>query len=296
MKKLFLPFIVVGALSLSAQPETIRLWPEVAPHDTGLNLPPEGDVTTDSDRTSAGRRITRISNVSVPTITVYSPAPDRNTGAAVVVCPGGGYARLAVDIEGTEICEWLNSIGVTGIMLKYRVPTREGFERHELPLQDAQRSMGIVRQNATRWAIDSDRIGMMGFSAGAHLSAVLSNNHVERTYDPVDEADTLSCRPDFVLLLYPGYLRRGEHGIAPEVTPHVRSTAPTFIAMTQDDPVHVENAIQYYAALQHAGVPAVMHLYPTGGHGYGMRDIGHRVSSWPDRAAEWIIDGGWLNR
>lgn len=288
--------ILVLALSpaASAAPEIIRLWPGTAPHDAGFEFPPEQDITTPEHRTSGGRRITRIGNIIVPTITVFAAPAEHNTGAAVIVCPGGGYNYLATDIEGTEICDWLNSIGVTGIVLNYRVPGREGFERHELPLQDAQRAMGLVRQNARRLGIDPQRIGIMGFSAGAHLSAVLSNNFATRTYDQIDDADDQSSRPDFALVLYPGYLAQGDHGVAPEVTPTAGQTCPTFIAMTQDDPVRVENAVQYYAALQAAGVPASIHIYPTGGHGYGLRDDGHRVSQWPDRATEWLADLGFL--
>ena len=238
--------------------------------------------------------MTRITNVTVPTMTVYSPDPVLDTGAAVIVCPGGGYARLAMDKEGSEICAWLNSLGITGVVLKYRVPEREGFQRHELPLQDAQRAMGLLRSRAAEFGIDPDRIGIMGFSAGAHLAAVLSNNFNARTYPPVDATGALSCRPAFAMVIYPGYLRRGDHDVAPENTPTTGETCPTLIVQTEDDSADVRNALAYYFALQAADVPAEMHLYPVGGHGYGLRRMGNRVASWPDRAAEWLADGGFL--
>jgi len=274
--------------------ETLRLWPGIAPGDEGLSLPPEQDITTPEHRTAGGRRITRIGNVTVPTLTVYPAPAETNTGTAVIVCPGGGYNYVATDIEGTEICTWLNSLGVTGVLLKYRTPPRPGVDRHVLPLQDAQRAMGLLRQQADRLGINPARIGIMGFSAGAHLAAVLSNNFAARTYARLDDADDLSCRPDFALLLYPGSIRQSDGRPNPEVTPAAGPTPPTFLAMTQDDSVGVENAIVYYAALHAAGVPTTMHLYPTGGHGYGLRDDGHRVTQWGDRAAEWLADLGLL--
>jgi acetyl esterase/lipase len=199
-----------------------------------------------------------------------------------------------MDKEGTEICAWLNSIGITGVLLKYRVPERPGFPRHELPLQDAQRAMGMLRQRAGEFGIDVDRIGIMGFSAGAHLSAVLSNNHRSRTYPRVDAADEQSCRPAFALIIYPGYLRQGAHGVSPELAPAAEITPPTFIVQTQDDSANVENAINYFSALHAAGVSTELHIYPTGGHGYGRRHKGHRVSTWTDRAAEWLADNGFM--
>ncbi len=273
--------------------DPVRLWPGAAPNDPA-GLPAEIAETSAADPATRTRAVTRISNVTVPTLQVFSPDPVIDTGAAALVCPGGGYARLAMDKEGTEICDWLNSIGVTGILLKYRVPERAGFQRHELPLQDAQRAMGWVRQHAGELGIDPARIGVIGFSAGAHLGAVLSNNHAERTYEPIDAADTFSCRPAFAMILYPGYLRSGDYGVAPELAVAADKTPPTFIVQTQDDGAHIENAVNYFIALQAAKVSAEMHLYPVGGHGYGLRQKGHRVSTWPDRAAEWLADHGFL--
>lgn len=287
---LLLCAVASAAVAASAP---IRLFPGAAPDDP-TGIPAEVAETSAADPATRTRAVTRITNVTVPTITVYSPDPVLDTGAAVIVCPGGGYARLAMDKEGSEICAWLNSIGVTGVVLKYRVPEREGFQRHELPLQDAQRAMGILRSRAEQFGIDPERIGIMGFSAGAHLAAVLSNNFAERTYPRIDAADDLSCRPAFAMVIYPGYLRAGDHGISPEVAPTANETCPTFIVQTEDDYADVRNSLAYYFALQANDVPAEMHLYPVGGHGYGMRQQGNRVASWPARATEWLTDIGVL--
>jgi acetyl esterase/lipase len=203
-----------------------------------------------------------------------------------------------MDLEGTEVCDWLNSIGVTGVLLKYRVPGRAGQERHAAALQDAQRAVGLVRRQAGELGIDPRRIGVLGFSAGANLSALLAAHYATRNYATVDAADAVSCRPDFMVLIYPGGFvdtRQGD-ALKPEFTVSKETTPNTFIAMAEDDPVRVENAVQYYLALKKAGVPAEMHLYPTGGHGYGLRRTAHDVTTWPDRVADWLQTGGWLKR
>jgi acetyl esterase/lipase len=263
------------------------LWPAMAPGETG-SLGPEHDVTTPNHRTAGGRRVARITNVTVPTLTVYSPSKDRRTGAAVLVFPGGAYQYVSMDLEGAEICEWLSSIGVTAVLVKYRVPERVGRARHAAPVQDGQRALGIVRAHAAEWGLDPKRVGVIGFSAGAHLSAALSTQFARRTYDRIDSADDLSARPDFVLLIYPAYL------VVPEsrdLSPEVRvsaETPPTFLLQTEDDSLQVENSLAYYAALKDAQVPAEMHLYPSGGHGYGLRPLPNTVSAWPVRAQDWL--------
>ncbi len=272
----------------------IPLWPGTAPDET-KPLPPEADTTKPTDKLIAGRRIIKLGNVSTPTITIYRPDPAKDTGATVVVCPGGGYYILAMDLEGTEVCEWLNSIGVTGVLLKYRVPGREGRERYAAALQDAQRAVGMVRAQAKSLQLDPNRIGILGFSAGGSLSALLAGHHATRNYTPVDAADAVSCRPDFTVLIYPGGLvNKAGDALLPEFIVAKGDTPPSFIAMAEDDPVHVENAVQYYLALKNAGVPAEMHLYPTGGHGYGLRRTSDDVTTWPDRVADWLKTGGWL--
>ncbi|HEY2342682.1 MAG TPA: alpha/beta hydrolase, partial [Chthoniobacteraceae bacterium] len=233
-------------------PEPIILWPNGAP-DEHEQIGPEADMTKPTDGKPGGKTVIRTGNVSVPTLTVFRPPADKDTGAAVVVCPGGGYSILAWDLEGTEICDWLNSEGVTAALLKYRVPARKGVPRYAGPLQDAQRSLGILRQHAQEWKIDSKRIGILGFSAGGHLSAAASTNYSQRTYARIDEADDQSCRPDFTILIYPAYLAVKEKDDA--LAPEIKVTAETpqaFIVQTEDDPVRVENALSYYSALAKA--------------------------------------------
>lgn len=273
----------------AAEPEQVRLWPAAAPGEKG-DLPPEAPQAAKPNDTTI-----RLGNVSDPTITIFRPAADKANGAAVVICPGGGYSILAFNKEGTEVAEWFNSIGVTGILLKYRVPKRLERERHEAPLQDVQRAVGMVRHRASEWGLDPARIGVLGFSAGGHLAAASSNNFGKRTYPAVDAADEVSCRPDFAVLIYPAYLVDKENKLAPEL-PVSKDTPKTFIAMTEDDGVRVECALFYYLALKQAKVPAEMHVYPTGGHGYGLRPSEHVVSSWPARAADWMKSIGVLEK
>ena len=274
----------------------IPLWPGAAPGEKG-DLGPEVDQTKPTDKPVGGRSLIRLGNVSQPTITVYSPDKDRATGAAVIVCPGGGYSILALDLEGTEICEWLNSIGVTGILLKYRVPKRPGLEKHTAALQDAQRAIGLVRSRAAEFGIDPKRLGILGFSAGGHLAAAASTNYETRTYPAIDDADQQSCRPDFAVLVYPAYLTVKEKN--DELAPELKITAQTpqtFMVMSQDDPIRVEGPIFYSLALKKEKVPFELHTYPTGGHGYGLRPSEHAVTTWPQRAAEWMEKRGLLKK
>ena len=293
---LILSVLLLPALSLTAVPPTpIDLWPGTAPGET-KDFGEEKDTTKPTDNLVAGKRLIRLGNVSKPTLTIYKPSKRKDTGAAVLVCPGGAYNILALDLEGTEVCEWLNSIGVTAALLKYRVPRRPGLEKHAAPLQDAQRAMSLLRHRARELVIDPQRIGVLGFSAGGHLSAALSTT-AERTYPLVDAVDQTELRPNFTVLIYPGYLTVKEDGdkVATELK-ITTNTPPTFIAMTQDDPVRVENAIYYMLALKQAKVPAELHIYPTGGHGYGLRRTKEVVTTWPERVAEWMRARAWLER
>jgi acetyl esterase/lipase len=265
----------------------LPLWPKAVPGETG-DIGPEGEQPLKPNDTTI-----RVENVAQPALTVYSPPEEKNTGTAVVICPGGGYNILAWNKEGTEVAEWLNTLGVTGIVLKYRVPVRKNRDRHAAPLEDVQRAIGLVRSKAKGWNLDPHRIGLLGFSAGGHLAAVASTNYSERAYAAVDDADRESCRPDFTLLIYPAYLVDKENRLSPELKV-TSETPPTFIAMTADDGVRVEGSLFYFLALKEAKVPAEMHLYPVGGHGYGLRPSQHLVSSWPARAAEWMKASGLL--
>ena len=200
---------------------TISIWPHGAP-GAPANPGPEADNTTAKDGLIAGKPVVRLTNVSTPTLTVYPPKTE-NTGAAVVVFPGGGYRILAIDLEGTEVCDWLSSVGVTCVLLKYRVPDSGPYPKSSAALQDAQRAVGIVRSQASDWHIDPNRVGLLGFSSGAHLAAALSTHFEQRLYDSIDAADQLSCRPDFAVIIYPGYLALAAQNFAPN--PDVQPTA-----------------------------------------------------------------------
>jgi acetyl esterase/lipase len=282
------------ALAQTTSPQPIPIWPQGAPGETAP-IGEEHDTTDGKSPLVAGRRVARITNVSNPTITVYSPPNGKNSGAAVLVFPGGGYNILALDLEGTEVCEWLNSIGVTGVLLKYRVPARAGSPRAAAPLADAQRAIGLVRYHAREWGIDAQRVGALGFSAGAHLAAALSTHFEKRSYEPIDEADRLSCRPDFAAIIYPGLLTEKNDGkhLAADMAVTV-DTPPSFLLQAEDDPVHVENAILYYMALKDARVPAEMHLFAKGRHGYGLRRTQEPVTWWPLLAEKWMRSTGML--
>jgi acetyl esterase/lipase len=208
---------------------------------------------------------------------------------AIVVFPGGGYHILAIDLEGTEVCDWLDSTGIACVLLKYRVPDTGPYPKSPAALQDAQRTVGVVRQHAAEWGIDPNRVGVLGFSAGGHLAAALSTHFDKRLYDSVDAADQLSCRPDFAVVIYPGYLALAEQNMAtnPEIQPTAQ-TPPTIIVQAEDDPVHVENATNYFLQLKNAKVPAELHIYADGGHGYGLRRTELPVTAWPLLVEKWL--------
>lgn len=290
MKKGNLLFLLITNLitgSIMAQDKPIQLFPKGAPGEqTKLiekALPEGGKV--------GGASVLRLSGVSDPTITIYPASDEVATGSAIIVCPGGGYEILAYDLEGDEICQWLNEIGVTAVLLKYRVPRRTGLEKHTAPLQDVQRAISLVRSKAEELNLDPQRIGVMGFSAGAHLAAMASTSYDKRTYPEVDAADKVSCKPDFCLLVYPAYLDGPNFTIAPELKVTAQ-TPPTMLVQTEDDKSYINSSLFYYYALKEAGVPATMHLYSKGGHGYGLRDTGNSVNEWPYRAEEWFMELG----
>src|SRR5271165_2782141 len=266
---------------------TLPLWPQGAP-GAQANPEPETDTTTAKDRLVAGKPVVRLGNVSVPTLTLYA-AKGKNTGVGIVIFPGGGYKILAIDLEGTEVCDWLNSAGINCILIKYRVPDTGPYPKSSAALQDAQRAVGIVRSHAAEWHIDPKRVGVLGFSAGAHLAAALSTHFEQRLYDPIDAADGLSCRPDFAVIVYPGYLALADQNFAPNPDIHVTDkTPPSFIVQAEDDPVHVENATVYFLALKNAKVPAELHIYAEGGHGYGLRRTALPVTTWPQLVETWL--------
>lgn len=274
----------------SAGHTEVPIWPGAAP-DTRPVTAAE-TVANETKDPVAGKPWLYVSNVSRPTITVYSPK-EKNTGAAMVVFPGGGYQILAIDLEGTEICDWLISRGISAVLLKYRVPTERVGPYRESPnaLQDAQRAVGLVRFHAAEWHIDPHKIGVIGFSAGGHMVAALSTHFEKRTYANVDAADKESCRPDFAIALYPGHLwseTRQVFELNPNV-PVTSQTPPTFLVQAEDDPVdNVNNSLVYFAALKKAGVPVEMHLYAQGGHAFGLRRTKFPITEWPHLAETWL--------
>ncbi|KQO13434.1 xylanase [Sphingomonas sp. Leaf242] len=248
----------------------------------------------------------RANNVSRPTMTIYAPT-GANTGAAVMVLPGGGYQFLAMDLEGTEICDWLTSRGITCVLLKYRVPesgpTYRDGKRYYPPvptaLQDAQRTLGLIRKSAKEHGIDPNKIGVMGFSAGGHLAAALSTNFAKRAYRSIDAADVVSCRPDFAMIAYPGHIWAHEDEEAKSRDPSdlklrgdiivSLETPPTFIIHAEnDDTDSVQQSLAYYIALKEADVPAEMHIYAEGGHAFGVRPTKSSIGNWPKLAEQWL--------
>jgi acetyl esterase/lipase len=257
----------------------VPLWPGIVP-DAEFGPPANTETAVTSKSPVAGRPWLAVENVSQPTLTVYSPK-GKNTGAAVVVFPGGGYHVLAIDLEGTEVCEWLTSKGITCVLLKYRVPDsgphwdgqRQINPKAPMALQDAQRTMGLVRLHAGEYHIDPRKIGVLGFSAGGRLVADISTHFEQRLYPAVDAADKESCRPDFAVASYPGHLWIGseKYELNPDI-PVTSRTPPTFLLQAENDPVDtVNNSLVYYIALKKAGVPVEMHLYAEGKHAFGLR-------------------------
>jgi len=304
MKSLIFALCAVFALrGLSAQTPAwqpsrgytqVPIWPGIVP-DAQPVAGPADDTRTVTESLVAGRPWVQVGKVSRPTMTVYSPK-GKNTGAAVVVFPGGGYWILAIDLEGTEVCDWLTSRGITCVLLKYRVPgeglfPRSGpYPKSPMALEDAQRTVGLVRFHAAEWHIDPHKIGVLGFSAGGHLVAAMSTHFEQRLYPVVDAADKESCRPDFAVAIYPGHLSLAANslGLNPDI--HVTSqTPPTFLLQAEDDPVdRVEHSLSYYAALKKAGVPVEMHLYAQGGHAFGLRRTKFPITGWPPLVQTWL--------
>ena len=283
--KLLFIFFIITTMSLISQEKPILLFPEGAPGEK-VKMKQVDDLTGNK---VAGCPVMRTGSVSEPTLTFYPAPADNNSGVTIIVNPGGGYNILAYNLEGTEICKRFNNYGVNCVLVKYRVPRRDGLEKHEAPLQDVQRSIAYTRSHAKEWNIDPDRIGVLGFSAGAHLSAVASTNYMNRTYLRIDSNDDVSLRPDFTVLIYPAYLSADNFSISPELKVD-ENTPPTIIIQTQDDYSFIDSSLFYYYALKEAEVPVTMHLYPSGGHGYGARNTGHTVNEWPHRVLAWLRD------
>ena len=288
----------------------LRLWPRGVP-DSQPASGPETVTTTNATELVAGRPYTYLRNVSVPTITVYSSDKRLNKHVAVLVFPGGGYEILAIDLEGTEVCDWLTSRGITCVLLKYRVPNSGPHwdakcHCHVKPrpltaLQDAQRAMGIVRAHAAEWQIDPHKVGVLGFSAGGHLAAGISNEWRTRIYSRVDAADDLSARPDFAIGVYPGHLWESDTSRSPiSFNPDIHvtgQTPPTFLVQAETDSIdNVNQSLAYYIALKNAGVPVEMHLYVHGGHAFGLRRTRDPITEWPLLVERWLGTIGMIAR
>ena len=273
----------------------VPIWPGDVP-DAQAQLVPGPEYVTNVV-SPAGTRWVALGNVSQPTMTFYSPK-GKNTGVAMVVFPGGGYQCLAMDLEGTEICDWLASKGITAVLLKYRVPVKRVGPYGESPpaLKDAQRTIGLVRFHAAGWQINPHKIGVIGFSAGGHMVAATSTHFDRRSYPAVDAADQESCRPDFAIACYPGHLWDADEGfkLNPNV-PVTTNTPPTFIVQAEDDHVDgVEQSLVYYIGLKNAGVPVEMHLYAQGGHGFGLRPAKFPITGWPQLMDTWLSTIGMI--
>ncbi len=277
----------------------VPIWPGAVPDPQSVPGP-EG-LSSNPGKLIAGKPFLFVVNVTQPTMTVYAPK-GTNTGIAVVVFPGGGYNALAIDLEGTEICDWLTSRGITAVLLKYRAPTPKVGRYHESlqALQDAQRTLSLVRSSAYKWHINPRKIGVIGFSAGGHLVAATSTRFDKRSYPPLDSADQISCRPDFAIALYPGHLSpwysddpkawtsTEKLGFNANITV-TSNTPPTFLLQAQDDPVDdVRNSMAYSLALRNARVPVELHLYAEGGHAFGIRQTKFPISGWPKLVEAWL--------
>jgi acetyl esterase/lipase len=283
------------------KPMVVDVWPGKPPEETGkigaeyVRMSPKLD-RKQVEVTEPTRMVT---NVTKPTITLYRPAKDKDTRTAVVICPGGGYWNLYWELEGEEVAQWLNSLGVTGIILKYRVPRRPDEPQGEparRPLQDAQRAVSLVRSKAKDWGIHPQRIGIIGFSAGGHLAIATATSFDKRTYEPIDENDKVSCRPDFAIPVYSGYLKAKDKD---ELAPGLRvpkETPPVFLVHGGADIISPpEHSVVMYLALKKAGVPTELHIYATAAHDFGVRKSDHPCSTWTDACTTWLRHQGFLN-
>ena len=300
MVSLVLAMCGAGTAVGADKPLVVEVWPGTPPEETGkigaemVRMSPK----LDRKQVEVNESTRLVTNVTKPTLTIYRPAKDKDTGTAVLICPGGGYWNLYWELEGEEVARWLNSLGATGIILKYRVPRRPDDTRGEparRPLQDAQRAVSLVRSKAAEWGIAPERIGMAGFSAGGHLAIATATGFEKRTYKPIDDIDKISCRPDFAIMAYSGYLKAKDKD---ELAPGLRipaDTPPIFLvhgsADIISDPAH---SVVMYLALKRAGIPAELHVYATAAHDFGVRPSDHPCSTWTQSCATWLRHQGFL--
>jgi len=298
----FVSFIVAWSAAAAAEPLVVEIWPGKVPDESG-NIGAERfrmSPALDRKQVEVTEPTRMITDVTKPTLTIYRPPKEKDTGTAMLICPGGGYWNLYWELEGEEVATWLNSIDVTGIILKYRVPRRPDEPKGEparRPLADAQRAVSLVRSRAAEWGIHPERIGIVGFSAGGHLAMAAATSFDKRTYEPIDDIDKISCRPDFAIPVYSGYLKAKDKD---ELAPGLRiptGTPPVFLAHGGDDIISPpEHSVLMYLALKRAGVPAELHIYATATHGFGVRQSDHPYSTWTESCANWLRHQGFLRR
>lgn len=290
-----------NSLIAADQPLVIDVWPGKPADDNAETIGEEKFIqliVKGMPYEVAGKPTKWKTNVTKPTLTVYRPPNDKNTGTAMLICPGGGYHNLGWDVEGEEIAEWLNSLGMTGIILKYRCPRRPGDEKGVPPIgpvKDAQRAVSLVRSKAKEWGIDPQRIGMIGFSAGGHLVGATATNFEKRTYEPIDAIDEISCRLDFGIPVYSGYFKFKEVGPLSPTVKLPENAPPLLFVHASDDPISdVEHSVTFYLALKRAGIHSDLHVYASGGHGFGVRPTNAACSAWTTACTDWLRNRGFL--
>jgi acetyl esterase/lipase len=300
MKHLVSPALLLSALFAScaaraAEPIVLDLWPGKVPGDVGIEGQERTFVVQSKIPHVGDQKL--ITNVTKPTLTIYSPPKEKNTGTALIICPGGGYHNLYWVLEGEEVAQMANSLGMTGIILKYRCPRRPGDVRGIPPLGptlDAQRAISLVRSRAAELGINPKRIGMVGFSAGGHLAVAAAINHDQRKYEPIDAVDQVSCRPDFAIGCYSGYLTQNDKDEVPEWIRIAPDTPPIFLAHAHDDSTKVggsmpQNSVVMYLALKRANVPVEVHIYASGNHDFGVRQHEQLLPrTWPSLCVNWL--------
>lgn len=292
----FFVFLLFSAFSLYGADAdvVIDIWPDQPPGEI-MNVGPEQDFTKPTDRLIAGQRIIKLGNVKKPQIHVFHADKDKHNGAAVVICPGGGFSILAWDLEGTEVARWLNSLGVTAVVLKYRVPTRNQDPGWLAPVQDAQRAIRLTRANAEKWKLDPRRIGILGFSAGG-MTAAMTTLLDEAKYQGYDDADKQEFKPDFSILIYAAGMANRDNTALAEYVKVTDKTPPIFFAHAFDDGVRIENCLLMGMELKKHNIPFELHIYSEGGHGYGLRKTDRPVTTWNLRCGEWMKIMGFLEK
>jgi acetyl esterase/lipase len=298
---LLVSIFIAAPLFADEKPLVVELWPRKVPDEQPGVIGPEKVVMSpklDRKQVEVTESTRMITNVTKPAITIYRPAQDKNSGTAVLICPGGGYWNLYYELEGEEVAAWLNSLGITGIILKYRVPRRPDEVKGEparRPLQDAQRAVSLVRSRAKEWGIDPERIGMIGFSAGGHLVIATATSFEMRTYEPQDDIDKTSCRPNFAIAAYSGYLKaKDKDELAPGLT-IPKGTPPIFLVHGSEDLISPpQHSLFMYLALKRAGISTELHIYADTAHDFGVRKSHRPCGEWTKTCAEWLKQQGFL--